>query len=162
MGTDRRRNQDNEHDVLEQKVADLAVAVIGLRGALDSVGAVLKHDVEGLREEIDVQRALSKYSRRTHFQVQYWVAIFALQVGAGLHYFERFPWIAGFLFWIWPYGPWQARVAGFVVQAIGFWYFWHAAQVPDWLFNRVPASGPRGERPSLYNRVVNKVMGRVA
>lgn len=147
---ERRRKEDDD---LEKRVADLAVGVIGLRGALEHVGEALKFDVESLRAEIDIQRKLSKYNRRTHFQMLYWVAFFAIHL-AELR--TKLPAeFADFLFWLTDDGGgWGWRLLGAITQITLFWVFWHRAQVPDDLYHRVPASLTR--KRSLYNRIFGR------
>lgn len=154
-----RRAEDRERDLLERRVGDLAVGVVGLRGALESVGTILRHDVEALRHEVETTRRLGKYARRTHFQVMYWVALFAIQVsGLAVYLRPTVPELSATLFWLVPLESgafWEWRIFGALLQIIGLAVLWHRAQVPDDLFDRV-ASGSTGRR-SLYNRVLGRV-----
>lgn len=153
---ERRRQEDDE---LEKRVVDLAVGVIGLKGALEHIGGALADEVHELQDEIATQRKLSKYNRRTHFQMLFWVAFFAIHLSDVANELkERAPILGDFIFWITDDGGgWGWRLLGFLTQMSLFWWLWHRAQVPDELYHRVAAGADDepGKR-SLYNRLLGR------
>lgn len=143
---------------LETRVSNLAVGVIGLTGALKDIQRLFAQDIQGLQDEIDTQRKLSKYNRRTHFQMMFFVVLFAVHLRSAAEVYEDdIPQLFAFLFWLKDYGYDGLRVLGFATQALIAWFLWHRAQVPDSLFNRVAAGAdaPEGSR-SLYNRLIGR------
>lgn len=147
----------SRQDDLEQRVTDLAVGVVGMHGALDGVAKALTDDVAALRIEINTQRKLSKYNRRTHFQMLFWVAFFAIHLSSAATLWEdTAPRLHDFIFWLEP-GSTAWRLAGLAAQLFLFWFFWHRAQVPDELFHRVAAGAEAPpEKRSLYNRLLGR------
>lgn len=161
---DRRRAGDL---ALEQKVIDLAIAVVGLHGAIEGVGAILNKDVENLREEINTQRKLAKYARRTWFEVMAWIFLAGLVVSdVGRTYClprqgettTRYPEICDTVFWATNHhGHWSWRVLGLLATVSLLLWMAKRSQVPSEIYIRTPTAADKpDDHLTWYHRWVQK------
>lgn len=136
-------------DSLEKRVTDLAVGVVGMKGALEGVEQLLKNDIDELKTEIERQRKLAKYGRRTWFEVMAYIFLVGLLVSDWARTYctpgpdgtAQFAYGCDAVFWGTDHGgDVRLRVLGFSLQAALLIWMGRRSQVPEDIFDRVPVA----------------------
>ena len=140
--------------VLTEVVTSLAVRVMATHDLLVDFKDSSTAAIEQLEIEIQNQKRLSKYQRRTWFWVMSYIYVAGLLTSDLLTHYAHSGWW-DLVFWTSQHGhggPWEftARVVGFTVQASFLFFMTKRAQVPANLFDRTAhgvqvglRSGPR-------------------
>lgn len=155
----------SERNGLEKRVTDLAVGVVGMKGALEAVARGLQTDVEELKQQNVRVRRLSKYNRRTHFMVLTWLIVGGLLASdLGRRYCgadgEQMGGAVGatcnVVFWTTEHGGGPGwRGLGFLLQVTLLVVFWARSQVPADLYGEVAVAQVKRERDEQKGRVVS-------
>lgn len=134
---------------LESRVTQLAIGVVGMKGALEGVERLLHDDIDELKAEIERQRKLAKYGRRTWFEVMAYIFLVGLLVSdlartvctPGPDGVAQFAYGCDTVFWTTDHGgDARLRVLGFTLQAALLLWMGRRSQVPADIFDRVPVA----------------------
>lgn len=137
-------------------MTELVVGVVGMKGAMEGLAKALQNDVDEVKQQLARQRQLSKYNRRTWFQVMAYIFVVGMLVGdVGRRYcgvgVEQVEGIAGpacnAVFWTTEHGGGvEWRIIGFTLQAALIFWMTKRAQVPPHLYAEVAAAQVKRER----------------
>ena len=137
-------------------MTDLAVGVVGMKGAMEGLARALQTEVDLLKEQLGKHRRLAKYNRRTHFMVLSWVIVFVLLVSdVGRRYCggmgEQVNGATGatcnVIFWTTEHGGGVGwRILGLVLHLAFLYFFWSRSQVPDDLHDEIATAQVARER----------------
>lgn len=147
------RRTDARRQTLDKKITDLAIGVVGMKGAMEGLAKALQTDVDQVKEQLDKQRRLSKYNRRTHFMVLSWVVVFVLLVSdIGNRYCDTDSGDAwgrtcNVVFWTTEHGGGlEWRIVGLITHLGFLFFFWKRSQVPPELWSEVATAQVKRER----------------
>lgn len=151
-----RRTPDGNRERLDKRMTELTVAVVGMRGATEALAQAFRDDINEVKKQLDRQRRLSKYNRRTWFQVMAYIFVVGLLVSDvgrrycgydGQHAKGAAGSACNVVFWTTEHGGgglW--RVVGFTLQAALIFWITKRAQVPADLYPEVAAAQVKRER----------------
>lgn len=144
---------DGIAEELQQQNDALRQDLVGLRQDMKDYHRASMTAVAALQDEIETQRILTRYNRRTWFEVMAWLCFgTALLADVGRAYAHSGWW--GLLFWTSRHGaggPWEwaARAVGFTWQVGFVGWLTRRAQVPEELLSRVAAGAPKAPGPRV-------------
>lgn len=140
-----------EGDPIAEELAarsdDLRADLIGLRHDMQSYHRSQQVAVQELQDEIETQRILSRFNRRTWFEVMAYIGFgSALFADAADHYARSGWW--GLVLWTSQHGdggPWEwtARGVGLGWEVAFVGWLTYRAQVPEFLLPRVAKGAPK-------------------
>lgn len=143
-------------------MTDLTVGVVGMKGAMEGLARALQCEVDDLKTQLDRQRRLTKYARRTWFEVMAYIFMVGLLIAdVGRRYCgadgdqvgQTAGAVCNVVFWTTEHGGGvQWRITGMVATAGLLFWLGRRAQVPDDLFDDVPHAQIRRERPHWWSR----------
>lgn len=115
-------------------------AVEGLKNEVKTYKQGIALQYETMSHEIEVQKKLTRYSRRTWFEMMTYLFLVSILVSDAARSYATNGWW-GLLFWTTQHGdggPWEwaARAIGISWQALLLYWMGRRSQVPDWVFDR--------------------------
>lgn len=154
------KHPDRRHEEtrarLEQKMTDLTIAVVGMKGAMDGLARGLQTEINELQDSNVKQRRLSKYNRRTHFMVLSYVAVLGLLISDlgrrycgidGHHVGEPAAQACNATFWTTEHGGGVGwRIAGFLLQVAIVIVLTKRSQVPSDLYPEIAVAQIKRDR----------------
>ena len=129
---------------IEKRMMDLTIGVVGMKGAMEGLNRALQHDLDEVKTQLARERRLTKYARRTWFEVMAWIFASALLVSdLGRRYCassgEQVEGVAGpacnVVFWTTEHGGGVGwRIVGATLMIVGIFVLNQRAQVPSDLY----------------------------
>lgn len=128
--------------------------VDALRKEVASYKQGLQAEYERLNYEAEMQKKLSRYSRRTWFEMMAYMLLAGLLVSDVARAYADNQWW-GLLFWATQHGDggtseWVLRGIGLSLQVALMVVLGRRSQVPDWIYDRVPYAEEQRLRKSRF------------
>lgn len=129
-------------DRLTASVQSFEGRVAGLERSLTVYKQGLQAEYERLHHEAEMQKKLSRYARRTWFEMMAYIFLVGLLVSDVARAYADSQWW-GLVFWATQHGDgdtaeWVLRGIGLLSQVTLMAVLGRRSQVPEWIYDRVP------------------------